>query len=374
MRYELRKLLCRTETRVLLILTLIALGVLALRTDRADPAQASLTRELTAQYADMPYTEAETALKQAMTAPEVTADPARYNAMNELLLSAAQYKARDEEIAGYIAQWRAEAQHANGLRQRDLNHSIRAYNRAYAYPLCSRNRAGLGLMNLADAVYIYLFLLAMLAVGSALFAQEHETGMYQLLYAAKRGKPVLYRQKLATGMLLATLFGLLYQVLLFAMLWCKRGLSIHLLAAPLQTFPEFERCPFAITLAEYVLLRGTAFALGGMLTVALIALLSARLTRTAAVFGIAAGVCTALLLPTRTAQTTASAALMHRLGLFSIMQPERYLTGYETVNVCGFPLPQLMLSVLFTCTVTVTAAVIGRICYTGVKGCSAFCI
>ena len=66
MKYELKKLICRTETLVLLVLSVIALVALGMRGSNTDKARARLSREITAQYAGMPDTEAAQMLKQEM--------------------------------------------------------------------------------------------------------------------------------------------------------------------------------------------------------------------------------------------------------------------------------------------------------------------
>lgn len=91
MKYELKKLLFRTETLVLLVLGLIALAVLGMRGSNSDKEHARLTREITAQYAGIPDTEAAKLLKQEM---ETAADTGQYNIMHTLLHSAAQFRAR----------------------------------------------------------------------------------------------------------------------------------------------------------------------------------------------------------------------------------------------------------------------------------------
>ena len=276
--------------------------------------------------------------------------------------------ARDEQIAGQIRKWKNDAKTApTAYQRRDSEKAVRAYNRAYSYPLCDRNAAGLGLMQLGDAVYQYLCLLLVLALCCALFSQEHESGMYQVLYAAKRGKAALFRQKICAGMLFAAVLGMLFQTLLFVFLWARRGLPFSLLGAPMQTFPEFALCPFALNLAEYMLLRGFSFALGGVLAVAVIAVISAFFRRTLVIFGASAAICAALLLPGLTAQTSAAGDIMYRAGLLGIMQIEQYLRGYETVNVCGYPVWQIALTLIFTVLFIAVLTLIGRIFYAEVR-------
>ncbi len=58
---------------------------------------------------------------------------------------------------------------------------------------------------------------------------------------------------------------------------------------------------------------------------------------------------------------------MHRGGLLCIMQIEQYLRGYETVNVCGYPVWQIVLTLIFTVLFIAVLTLIGRIFYAEVR-------
>lgn len=82
-------------------------------------------------------------------------------------------------------------------------------------------------------------------------------------------------------------------------------------------------------------------------------------------FGTTIGISGVLILLSKSFENTpALNMLMKRLGLFCLPLLGDYLTEYDTVNVCGYPMDQLWLSIACTCAIILVILSFTYIIYT----------
>ena len=103
----------------------------------------------------------------------------------------------------------------------------------------------------------------------------------------------------------------------------------------------------------------------GALLTALTAVISSLFNRTAIAFGATVGISGIFIMISRAYANEPDAVLMmKRLGLFRLPILGSYLTEYDTVNVFGYPVEQLWLSVACTCSVILVLFSVAYILYT----------
>ena len=199
----------------------------------------------------------------------------------------------------------------------------------------------------------YLYILILCTLLSPLFTAEHESGMYQILFASKRGKAGLFRKKICGGILCAALFAFAYTAFSFMLIWFRRGMNLRMLFAPIQCSELFRNCPYAISFLNYGLLIAAMRAVIGAFVVALVALASCFFRKTIAVFAVSGGIAAVpLFIDALFSHQPAVQLALKRLGLMRLTYLRDYFTEYDTVNVCGFPVGQFLLSVLSTILLT----------------------
>ena len=107
-----------------------------------------------------------------------------------------------------------------------------------------------------------------------------------------------------------------------------------------------------MSILTFLLLTVAMRTLVGAWITALTSLASCFFKRTALVFGTTVGITGTFVLLSRTfANVPAAKLFIKRLGLLRLPVLGDYLTQYETVNVCGYPIEQLWLSIACTCSV-----------------------
>ena len=264
---------------------------------------------------------------------------------------------------------------SDGFARRDLAHAIALYNRKITYRVCDANSLGFALIGTdTDATVQGLYLLILCTLLSPLFTAESETGMAQILYPSKKGKKGLFRQKIIGGVCCVVLFAFGYSFLAAAIRWFQSGLSIRLLFAPIQCVESMQNCPYSLSVLDYLLLTAAMRVLIGTFLTALIALLSCSVRKTMIVFGATGGIA-AISLPLQylLADHPDAMLLLKRVGLMRLPILSDYLTHYETVNLCGYPIAQLWLSAVCTCGITLALLAAADYFYIGkrVKPCSA---
>ena len=239
------------------------------------------------------------------------------------------------------------------FERRDLEHAIRQYNRKINYRLCDSKQLHIAFLWLNDFEWFhYLFLLILCTLLAPLFAVESESGMYQLLFISEKGKKQLFQNKIISGIFCSACFSLCYTLLTFVILWIRFGLSFQLFFAPIQCAEYYKNCPFSMSIIGFLLLTAVMRTLVGTLITAVTATASCYFNRTAIVFGTTIGISCVLILLSRAFENVPAIKLfIKRLGLFYLPILGNYLTEYETVNVCGYPVEQLWLSIACTCTI-----------------------
>ncbi len=308
--YELKKLLWRRES---LILLAILVGYIAFFTARIDNGGTYTDVNTSMQYFELHQTE----MTDTVTA------------LRE----------------------RAKAAPTDYIRA-DHEKAFNSYNVKYEFePIDTvAVQSGLSLCSLSEINIV--FLLFVISLVSSVIAREHECGMYQLLYTTKGGRPRLFGQKLAASFVLVCLITVTFTLTVFICVWQRRGLNYGALSAPVQSLEMFYYCPFRLSIMGYLLLLCLVRILDAMLIVGLIFLLSSAVKNSFAVMGCSA--CFAIGLYYIPIIFTGSEHTLSKLGLFCLLDLNGYLSGYDTVNVFGVPVFSFVLTLLFTLTLTVS--------------------
>ena len=310
MRYELKKLLWRRES---LILLAILVGYIAFFTARIDRGGT--------------YTDVDTSMRS--------------------------FELHQTEMIDTVTSLRERAEAApTDYIKADYEKAFNSYNVKYEFePIDTvAVQSGLSLCYLSEINIA--FLLFVISLVSSVIAREHECGMYQLLYTTKGGRARLFRQKLAAAFVLVCLITVVFTFSIFICIWQKRELSFSALSAPMQSLEMFYYCPFSLSIMGYLLLLCLVRILDAMLIVGLIFLLSSAVKNSFAVMGCSA--CFAIGLYYIPIIFTGSEHTLSKLGLFCLLDLNGYLSGYDTVNVFGVPVFSFVLTLLFTLTLTVS--------------------
>ena len=252
------------------------------------------------------------------------------------------------------------------FERRDLEHAIRQYNRRINYRICDAKQLHNTFLWMNDfKLPHYLFLLILCTLLAPLFAVESESGMYQLLFISQKGKKQLFRNKIIGGIFCSACFALLYTLFTFVILWIEFGLSFQLLFAPIQCAEYYKNCPFSLSILQFLVLTAAMRTVIGAFLTAIISAVSCFFNKTAMVFGTTIGISGVLILLSNAFEKTpASNLFMKRLGLFQLPLLGNYLTEYDTVNVCSYPIEQLWLSIACTCTIVLILLSLAYIIYT----------
>ncbi len=364
MRYEIKKLLLRKEVWIVFGLSMIAVILLSLRQPWAEISTIREAHRKTAEYYSLSLDESELRLVQELEQSGTEAD---VNMLNQMLNSVKSYRLQDETMKSLLSSMYHEMEYAaTDFERRDLAHAIKLYNRKVSYRLCDAKQLHIAFLWMNDFDLLHhLFLLILCTLLAPLFAIESESGMYQLVFTAKKGKKQLFRTKILGGIFCSVCFALCYTVLTFAVVWLKHGLSFQMLFAPIQCAAYYKNCPFSMSILTFLLLTTVMRTLVGAWITALMSLASCFFKRTAMVFGTTVGITGAFILLSRAfANVPAAELFMKRLGLLRLPILGDYLTQYESVNVCGYPIEQLWLSIACTCSVVLVLLSIAYTIYT----------
>lgn len=364
MKYEIKKLLLRKEIWIVFGLSIIALIILNLRQPWAGISTIRSAHRKTAEYYSLSLDEAEPKIAEELEQSDNESD---LNMLEQMQNSARSYKMQEENMKSLLANMYHEAGHAStDFERRDLEHAIKQYNRKINYRLCDAKQLHIAFLWMNDFEWLhYLFLLILCTLLAPLFAVESESGMYLLLFISKKGKKQLFRNKIVGGILCSACFALCYTLLIFVIFWIRFGLSFQLLFAPIQCAEYYQNCPFSMSILQFLILTAAMRTLVGALLTAMTAIISSLFNRTAIIFGATAGISGVFVMLSRTYANAPDAVLfMKRLGLFNLPILGNYLTEYETVNVFGYPIEQLWLSIACTCSIVIVLLSIAYIIYT----------
>lgn len=349
MRCELKKLLMRRELWIVFGLSLLAVVLLSLRNDWADAEIRRAERTLTAACFDLSLDEAEAELTQRLE----SAEPAEQEMLAAMLRSVSMYRENEDMLRTHIKGMLRDLENARtDYERRDISRALRLYNRQRHWRAADLRRLEHACLNVNyDRAMQYLWLLILCTLLAPLFAAEHESGMYQILYTAQRGKRGLFFRKIAGGMLCAALTAIFYTALMYVLVWLRTGLSFRLFLAPVQCVMSYRSCPYPMTLLHFAAVTALMRALIGAWVVSLTALTSCLLRRSGAVFG---AICLCAAVPVMLCELgeylPSAALLLKEIGLIRLSYPIDYFAQYETVNVLGFPVGQVWLAV--GCTVS----------------------
>lgn len=342
MKAELKKLISRPQTWIILVLLCISVPVLMLRHVPQDRALRRLFRQAIRTHST-DYLQAAAALQAELDAMDTSAmqpDSAEYQqylVLTNLIGSKDTFAERDRLVREALTDFSAQMQATQDAYVRaDLQKAYDAYNRAYPYRLCYVIPLSLSLQNTQDNMYCIVFAAAVLCLFCGVFASEHESGMYQILFSTKRGKRFLFRKKVTASLALLCVTALIYTAELYLFVWIKYGISASMFFSPLQSLPEYAWCPFALNIAEYALLHALCILLAGSFLFALTVLCSAVLKSSVQVLCVSA-VC-----------AVCSAVCSRKLGLLRLMRHGDYLQQYETVNIQNVPVFSILAAAVFT--------------------------
>ncbi|MBR3420457.1 MAG: hypothetical protein IKG98_00105 [Ruminococcus sp.] len=364
MRYEIKKLLFRKEVWIVFVLSIIALLILSFRQPWVSFSTIKSAHMKTAEYYSLSLDEAES---------KIAEDLKRYGNESDLKIleqmqkSVRSYKKQEENMKNLLANMYHEADHASTeYERRDLEHAIRQYNRRIDYHPCDVQQLNIAFLWLNDFEWLhYLFPLIICTLLAPLFAVESESGMYQILFISKKGKKQLFRNKIISGIICSACVSIIYTLLTFVMFWIRFGLSFQMLFAPIQCAEYYQNCPFSMTIWQFLMLTSLMRTIVGALLTALTAVISSLFNRTAIAFGATVGISGIFIMISRAYANEPDAVLMmKRLGLFRLPILGSYLTEYDTVNVFGYPVEQLWLSVACTCSVILVLFSVAYILYT----------
>ncbi len=310
MRYELKKLLWRRESLILLFLLV---GYIAFFTARVDKGGT--------------YTDVNTSMQG--------------------------FEAHQAEMTDTVLALRERAEAApTDYIKADYEKAFNSYNVRYEFEPIDTIAVQSGLSMCSLSEINIAFLLFAISLVSPVIAREHECGMYQLLYTTKGGRTRLFGQKLAASFVLVCLISVVFTFSIFICIWQKRELSFSALSAPLQCMEMFYYCPFRLNILEYLLMLCVVRILSAMIAVGLIFLLSTVFKNSFAVMGVSACLAGGLYYIPKIFKGTEHT--LSKLGLFCLLDLNGYLSGYDTVNVFGVPVFSFVLTLLFTLTLTVS--------------------
>jgi hypothetical protein len=364
LRYEIKKLLFRKEVWIVFGLSIIALIILSFREPWASFSTIRSAHRKTAEYYSLSLDEAESKITEELKRSDNESDIKLFEQMQKSVRS---YKKQEVNMKNLLANMYHEVDHASTeYERRDLEHAIKQYNRKIDYHPCDAQKLDIAFLWLNDFEWLhYLFPLIICTLLAPLFAVESESGMYQLLYISKKGKKQLFRNKIISGIICIACVSIVYTLLTFALFWIRFGLSFQLLFAPIQCAEYYQNCPFSMTIWQFLMLTAVMRTIVGALLTALIAVISSLFNRTAVAFGATVSISGIFILISRTYENEPDAVLMmKRLGLFRLPILGIYLTEYDTVNVFGYPVEQMWLSIACTCSVILVLFSAAYILYT----------
>lgn len=366
--FEIRKLLRRKELWIVAGLILLAAVLLSFRNYHSDRELAAVTRRKITAYYNMHYSDAipviRRELEQLGPKSSQVSSPHfnEFNSLQSLLVCAESIQAHETNMTELILRMDYEIANASdSFTERDLKKAKKMYNRAFHYHVCNQGDLMFLFMNLESGEYFeWLYLLLLCSLLSPLFAAEHENGMYQMLFSSKSGKSGLFCKKICGGLACVFLFAVLYSAAVLAILWIRYGLSPLLLTVPLQTIEQYRNCPYQISILCFALLYILMRTLLGAVVLSLTAVLSCFLHKTLAVFGGLAAFLALMMFPaTIFSNDPAKMRVLQRIGFTRLFYLREYIQQYNTVNVCGYPVEQLLLAAICTvccCLFLMTAA------------------
>ena len=351
MKYEIKKLLLRKEVWIVFFLSVIAIVLLNLRQPWASFATIQSAHQKTAEFYSLSLDEAEKKITEQLKQSSSTTD---INILTQMHDSVKNYRMQEENMKSLLANMYREKNYTStDFERRDLEHAIEQYNRKINYRLCDAKQLHIAFLWMNDLEWLhYLFLLILCTLLAPLFSVESESGMYQLLFISKKGKKQLFHNKIFGGIFCSACFALCYTFLAFVILWIRFGLSFQLLFAPIQCAEYYKNCPFSMSILQFLLLTAAMRTVIGALLTSITAVVSCYFKKTTMVFGTIIGISGVLILLSKSFESMSALNLfMKRLGLFHLPLLGNYLTEYDTVNVCGYPVEQLWLSIACTCAI-----------------------
>ena len=207
MRYELKKLLVRRELWIVFGLSLLAVVLLSLRNSWADLSTRRALREKTQAYFDLPLDEAEAQIAaeleelEELSPLQGTKEYEEQRILSSFQISVEQYRSHESSVRAQVIRMYDDLEHAHTeYERRDIAHALKLYNRQRRYRLTDLRALEFALQSVNyNKPMQYLWLLILCTVLAPLFAAEHESGMYQVLFISQRGKKGLFFRKIAGG-------------------------------------------------------------------------------------------------------------------------------------------------------------------------------
>lgn len=371
---ECKKLVYRRESLILLLLTILFMSVLLGKAEAPSPKMMKCYREKIAEYR-MPFSEAVPMLESELnTLGDVGEDVnsssyIQYATISNLLASASKAEQHNADIIEILKKLDLQIDSApTEYIRRDLELAYVHYNRAYKYHVFPPEMI-LGVWYCENSTFTYLYLILLIAFLGSLFTIENENGMYQILYACKLGKKGVFLRKYSAAVICIVFIAFFFTAVSSVGGWMKHGLSLYLLSEPIQCLDEFAMCPFKLTVGMYILLLFLMRSLVGVFILSLICLFSAFIKKGVTVFGFTAFISFISLISVSDKIPANISYNIRKIGICGLLEPQKYISEYNTVNVFGTPVMSFYLAIGCTLAISFFISVLAYALFVdGLKG------
>jgi hypothetical protein len=309
----------------------------------------------TAEYSDVPLDLAVSRLNQELnsqTAAEISSDSLHYQELQllrQMRECAKTYQDQEQMLIRFLKQMNSTKASADTpFEKRDLAKAINYYNHKHEYVLVNKSSLEFAVLNIADTYYFdLLFILVICTAFSTLFTVEFETNMYQITFCSQKGKPALFFQKLSSGLICIVVFSFIYTAIEYLTVFIKYGISFRIFMASVQCSDLYLKCPYQLNFGELFVINVFTRFLTGASIFSLICIASLLFKKNLTVFLFSLGLSViSPLLSILSNQNRNLMLIIKRIGWMHLFVLKDYFTEYDTVNVCGYPVEQVLLTML----------------------------
>lgn len=350
---EIKKTLLRKETILVIIVSFVTMMIMTFRDKGVSLHLLKMSWNKTAEYSDVPLDMAVNRLNQelnSLTAAEIAPDSSQYQELR-LLKSmrecAKAYQDQEQMLIRFLMQIKSSKLSADiPFEERDLAKAINYYNHKRVYVLVNKTSLEFAVLNIADTYYFdLLFFLVICTALSTLFTVEYETNMYQITFCSRKGKSALFFQKLSSGLICIAVFSFIYTAIEYLTVFIKYGISFRIFFASVQCSDLYLKCPYQLNFGELFIINAFTRFITGASILSLICIASLLFKKNLLVFLFSLGLSViSPLLSILLNQNLKLLLIIKRIGWMHLFVLKDYFTEYDTVNVCGYPVDQLLLT------------------------------
>lgn len=203
-----------------------------------------------------------------------------------------------------------------------------------------------------------IFLLAFLFLIVMSFFAERKKGLVYIVRSTENGRGVLFLQRLVILICAAVFSGLLLYTSAFAGIHFTFGMNG--LERNIQSLPEFMKCPYSITIGEYLLVS-CLLKLAGSLLAAVLLYVILGIFSALAGYVLAGILLLAEILFALFIEPISAFNHLLYLNLLTIIQADHYFTDCIYLNIFGKAVSALMICQILLISLLVTLAVTGFI-------------